>query len=547
MEPNILRYLFELSGPCPDFDTIVYHGTWWYGLRNIIEHRMLLESCDQDLGHDFTDPGVYTSPHMATAKQYARPQVVFNDGHTHRVILECAVLTGQRLKRRRKGGDQWIYAAADVHLKAVLVLCNDFPVVGWGEECLLCWMDFLEAQSHRPPLVAGFEEAWQGHAQHAEGQASQGHAQHAEGQARQGHAQRAEEQPGQPSQQKPPSSTEDQPGKPSEGQEQRQNEGQEQRQPPPSSSGKRQPPPSSSEDQPGEPQEQKPLSTEDQPGKPSEGQEQRQNEGQEQRQPPPGKPSEGQEQRQNEGQEQRQPPPSSSPPPSSDSEEEEPRAMPSGADRAMPGGRLLLQPCFAYQKVEAAVPWVHAFVEMHAAVYFCEREWRQPTLDFFSAPPAWLECHFDRVSGYEAPFTWANICSSLLHAHEWVVDIGNTQRNMNTLMGMVNSMLAKGVRAVAGNMHPLAGLCFVELLCDLFNGCAARAGIDARMLVKTQPDPEAPAEIPVAKRKMVPTAAVRIETQHGMASAKYRRLTTEQRRTNILRGRVARSQPSTTR
>jgi len=37
-------------------------------LRNIIEHNVLIESTDTELGHEFSDPGVYTSPLMVTAK-----------------------------------------------------------------------------------------------------------------------------------------------------------------------------------------------------------------------------------------------------------------------------------------------------------------------------------------------------------------------------------------------------------------------------------------------------------------------------------------------
>ncbi len=521
LEPNILRYAFVESGPCPDTDVTVFHGTWWYGLRNIIEHKVLLESCDISLGHEFTDPGVYTSPLIGTAKQYARPQIVFNDGHCHRVVLECRVLTALRRKRRPKGGDQWIYGAGDVHLSGVLVFCNDKPIVGYGEECLLCWVDFLEAQSHRPPLVAGFDlsGAWQGHAQHAEDQPGEpsAHSEETQRHAQQKPPSSTEDQPGEPQEQKPPSSAEDQPGAPGEEEEQRQK------------------PPSSAEDQPGEPQEQKPPSSaEDQPGAPGEEQEQEQK-------PPSRAESEEEQQEQSSAGEGR--------PGGGDSSHTAGRAMPGGADRAMPGGEaahvpLLLQPCLAYKKVEAAVPWVHAFVEMHAAVYFGEGEWRQVTLDSFSEPPPWLVRHFDVVSGYEAPFTWENISWSLLHARSWTVAIGDTRRNLNTLLGMVNGMLAKAIGRAAGDMQPLAGLCFVELVCDLFNGCAFNAEVDVRMIVKTQPDPEAPAEVPPAKRKRVPCAAVRIETQHGYASAKYtggRRLTTEQRRTNILRGRSARS------
>ena len=41
-------------------------------LRNIIEHNVLIESTDIALGHEYTEPGVYTTPNIETAKQCPR-------------------------------------------------------------------------------------------------------------------------------------------------------------------------------------------------------------------------------------------------------------------------------------------------------------------------------------------------------------------------------------------------------------------------------------------------------------------------------------------
>ena len=72
----------------------------------------------------------------------------------HRVVIKCRALQNDMRQMMGICGEQWIFASKDVHLSGVLVFCNDMPVSGAGKEFLHCWVDFLEAQSHRPPLVA---------------------------------------------------------------------------------------------------------------------------------------------------------------------------------------------------------------------------------------------------------------------------------------------------------------------------------------------------------------------------------------------------------
>jgi len=88
------------------------------------------------------------------ATRYARPHVVFDDGHSHRVILECKVLQTQRRKRKKTGGEQWVFASTDAHLDTLLVITNAPPIAGKGEEFMTSWVPFLEALSHRVPLLA---------------------------------------------------------------------------------------------------------------------------------------------------------------------------------------------------------------------------------------------------------------------------------------------------------------------------------------------------------------------------------------------------------
>mmetsp|Transcript_103120 Transcript_103120/g.292128 ORF Transcript_103120/g.292128 Transcript_103120/m.292128 type:complete len:288 (+) Transcript_103120:75-938(+) len=104
---------------------------------------MLLESNDQQRGHEFWMPGVYCSPRLHTARQYARPHVLFGDGIYHRAVLELHVDIGQRRKERRKGGEQWIFPSEAVVITAVLVEVNAPPLK--GEERLDAWVAEMEA------------------------------------------------------------------------------------------------------------------------------------------------------------------------------------------------------------------------------------------------------------------------------------------------------------------------------------------------------------------------------------------------------------------
>jgi hypothetical protein len=65
--------------------------------------------------------------------RYARPHVVLDDGHSHRVMLECKVLVSQRRTRKKAGGDQWVFGCNAVSLDTVLVLTEAPPVPDQGD------------------------------------------------------------------------------------------------------------------------------------------------------------------------------------------------------------------------------------------------------------------------------------------------------------------------------------------------------------------------------------------------------------------------------
>ena len=45
-----------------------FHGTCWYAVWSILDSKVLLESDNTALGHDFWEPGLYCSPLVDTAR-----------------------------------------------------------------------------------------------------------------------------------------------------------------------------------------------------------------------------------------------------------------------------------------------------------------------------------------------------------------------------------------------------------------------------------------------------------------------------------------------
>eukprot|EP00450_Noctiluca_scintillans_P022537 CAMPEP_0194533510 /NCGR_PEP_ID=MMETSP0253-20130528/71407_1 /TAXON_ID=2966 /ORGANISM="Noctiluca scintillans" /LENGTH=615 /DNA_ID=CAMNT_0039379071 /DNA_START=77 /DNA_END=1924 /DNA_ORIENTATION=- len=120
-----------------------FHGTRWYALWLILKSGVLLESNDQELGHDFWEPGVYCSPVLETAKWYARPHIVFGDDVYHRALLELRVDPAQRRRCRQRGGVQWVFPPTAISIVAIWIQVNGPPT--YDEDRFRDWDRSLEA------------------------------------------------------------------------------------------------------------------------------------------------------------------------------------------------------------------------------------------------------------------------------------------------------------------------------------------------------------------------------------------------------------------
>lgn len=123
---------------------VAFHGTWWCGLWLLLEHGILLESHDLNAGHEFWEPGVYCSPHKATAATYARPQPVFSDGVYHRVLLKVRFDRSKLLRERARGGGQLVVPSQGITIEGVFFGINTPPRK--GEERLDEWDPTIEAR-----------------------------------------------------------------------------------------------------------------------------------------------------------------------------------------------------------------------------------------------------------------------------------------------------------------------------------------------------------------------------------------------------------------
>ena len=119
-----------------------FHGTWFYTLWSILEAGFLLESEDEEAGHEFWHPGVYFSSRPKTAWTYARPQMVFGDGLYHRTMLKLRYDPHRTRKNRNKGGHQVVTESSAVSIEGVFFGINWPPVK--GEERLDNWKSVLE-------------------------------------------------------------------------------------------------------------------------------------------------------------------------------------------------------------------------------------------------------------------------------------------------------------------------------------------------------------------------------------------------------------------
>ncbi|CAE7246054.1 CAMK2D [Symbiodinium natans] len=107
-----------------------YHGTWFYGLRSILQHGVLLESVSEDQGHEFWKPGLYLTPWLKTANWYARAQNVFNDQVFHRAIVEVLYDPSKKKIYRERGGGQIVVTSDAVAITGLIIQPNSPPLKG---------------------------------------------------------------------------------------------------------------------------------------------------------------------------------------------------------------------------------------------------------------------------------------------------------------------------------------------------------------------------------------------------------------------------------
>ena len=119
-----------------------YHGTWFYGLRSILRHGVLLESNDKGKGHEFSEPGLCVAPGLAKGIWFAKPHAVFDDGHFHRAIIEVAYDPQATQKRNNKKNGNITVSSDGVAITAVIIQPNSPPSA--GEERFMGWDDNLE-------------------------------------------------------------------------------------------------------------------------------------------------------------------------------------------------------------------------------------------------------------------------------------------------------------------------------------------------------------------------------------------------------------------
>lgn len=192
-----------------------------------------------------------------------------------------------------------------------------------------------------------------------------------------------------------------------------------------------------------------------------------------------------------------------------------------------------------YKWVLEAIPWLRTFVNIHSSIYRGETQWADGVPAAFTTFPLWLEERFDNAANFKDPdFTLHKICHALMGADTWTAWCGKQSRPMATLFGMVRGGLVRSIKVAADTFEGDIAVGFVTQLCIVFNAFCADMELDMRMMVLQQPGVQ-----PQNESERVLIAAVRIENQHGIASAKYgwKSLSNDQRRSNVLRGRLARS------
>ena len=135
-----------------------FHGTRWYAVWSILSSKVLLESNNHALGHDFWESGVYCTPEITTARSYGIPHELFGDGVYYRAMFEVIVDPNRRKKRRAKGGEQWVFPSEAVRLKALWVQPNSPPAT--SEWRFITWEEELEARPVVQPPPCPVRNTW---------------------------------------------------------------------------------------------------------------------------------------------------------------------------------------------------------------------------------------------------------------------------------------------------------------------------------------------------------------------------------------------------
>ena len=122
-----------------------YHWTWFYALRSILHHGVLLESMDEAKGHTFSQRGLCLTPCLDKGIWHARPHAVFDDGLFHRAIIEVRYDPARAKQSRNKGKKcaSNITTNSDaVSITGLIIQPNSPPSA--GEERFMGWDENLE-------------------------------------------------------------------------------------------------------------------------------------------------------------------------------------------------------------------------------------------------------------------------------------------------------------------------------------------------------------------------------------------------------------------
>ena len=122
-----------------------YHWTWFYALRSILHHGVLLESTDEEKGHTLSQRGLCLTPCLDKSIWHARPHAVFDDGLFHRAIIEVRYDPARAKQSRNKGkkGASNITINGDAVAITGLIIQVNSQVYA-GEERFTGWDDDLE-------------------------------------------------------------------------------------------------------------------------------------------------------------------------------------------------------------------------------------------------------------------------------------------------------------------------------------------------------------------------------------------------------------------